>query len=325
MVTTAKSPTVQSTAPSHDPARAANTVVIWRRPRCDSPRPRTVSMNDAPELPPQARDEHFDGVRIAIEALRVDVLGQLALRHDATAMVHQVGQHAELVAGQLHRHAVERHLRRAESSATAPHRSSGVTCRWRAGSARAAARALPPSGTASTRSRRRRRRCPAPSRASCRARSAPAPALRSRRRASGRAASARRSSGGRGRGRRRRSARSARGNRRARRRARSPRRSRPRRARPPAASTGSLRLRRRAPATAPPRQQRLRSERDHHRETEQRRLNGEPVRRASRSDAARTDRSRKRAPCPGCSFSRSICPPVGLRRRPTRRTGALSV
>ena len=40
--------------------------------------PRTVSMNDAAELAPQPRDEHFDGVRIAIEILRVDVLGQLA-------------------------------------------------------------------------------------------------------------------------------------------------------------------------------------------------------------------------------------------------------
>ena len=42
------------------------------------------------------------------QRLRVDVLGQLALRDDAIAMVHQVRQHAELVAGQLHRHAVER-------------------------------------------------------------------------------------------------------------------------------------------------------------------------------------------------------------------------
>ena len=59
------------------------------------------------ELAPQPRDEHFDGVRVAIEVLRVDVLGQLALRDDAAAMVHQVGEHAELVAGELDRRAVD--------------------------------------------------------------------------------------------------------------------------------------------------------------------------------------------------------------------------
>jgi len=42
----------------------------------------------------------------AIEALRVDVLGQFALRDDAAAVVHEVGEDAKLVAGQLDRDAV---------------------------------------------------------------------------------------------------------------------------------------------------------------------------------------------------------------------------
>ena len=86
-------------------------------------------MNDAPELPPQPRDEYFDRVRIAVGVLRVDVFGQLALRDDAAAVVHQVRQHAKFVARQLHRRAVDGDLRRARgSSATGPQRSSGVTC-----------------------------------------------------------------------------------------------------------------------------------------------------------------------------------------------------
>ena len=41
------------------------------------------------------------------------MLGQLGLRDDAIAMVHQVGQDAKFVAGELDRQAIERHLRRA--------------------------------------------------------------------------------------------------------------------------------------------------------------------------------------------------------------------
>ena len=47
-------------------------------------------MNDGAELAAKPRDEDLDGVRIAIDVLRVDVLGQLALRDDAVAVVHQV-------------------------------------------------------------------------------------------------------------------------------------------------------------------------------------------------------------------------------------------
>src|SRR5258708_3108175 len=60
-----------------------------------------------PELAPERGDEHFHGVRIAVETLRVDVLVELRLRHDFAAMVHQVGEDAKLVAGQSYRIAVE--------------------------------------------------------------------------------------------------------------------------------------------------------------------------------------------------------------------------
>ena len=76
------------------------------------PSPRTVSIVDGAELPPQTRDEHFDGVRVAVERLRVDVLGQLGLRNDAAAMVHEVREHAKLMTGQLHRLPIESDLRR---------------------------------------------------------------------------------------------------------------------------------------------------------------------------------------------------------------------
>ena len=186
----------------------------------------------AAKFSPQPRDEHLHGVRVAVGALRVDVLGQLRLRHHAAALVHQVRQHAKLVAGQLDGGAVHRHLR----AARIEHQPAASQLRRhlpaaRAGSTRAAAPAPPRSGTASRRSRPRRRRCPAPSRASCRAPSAPAPAPRSPRRASGAAPSGRRSAAARGRGPPRRTARSGRGNRRARRRPRSPRHSRRRPAR----------------------------------------------------------------------------------------------
>jgi len=66
----------------------------------------------------QSRDEYFDGVRIAIETLRVDVFGQFRLRHDAAAMMHQVRKHAELVAGELDRSAVNGDARAARIDAS---------------------------------------------------------------------------------------------------------------------------------------------------------------------------------------------------------------
>ena len=65
-------------------------------------------MNDAPSLRRSRAMNTSTVFESRSRALRVDVLGQLALRHDAPAMVHQVRQHAELVARQLHRHAVAR-------------------------------------------------------------------------------------------------------------------------------------------------------------------------------------------------------------------------
>ena len=65
------------------------------------------------ELPAKPRDEDLDRVRIAIERLRVDVLGQLGLRDDAIAMMHQVRHEPELVAGELDRHAGPRDPRQA--------------------------------------------------------------------------------------------------------------------------------------------------------------------------------------------------------------------
>ena len=89
--------------------------------------PRTVSMNERAELPPQPRDEDLDGVRVAIEALRVDVLGQFRLRNDAAAMVHQVREHAKLVARQLDGRAVDGDARASRIEHDRPARSSGVT------------------------------------------------------------------------------------------------------------------------------------------------------------------------------------------------------
>ena len=60
---------------------------------------------------PEPCDEYFDGVRVTVETLCVDVLRQLSLGHDPPAVMHQVGKDAELMARQLHLHAVERHPR----------------------------------------------------------------------------------------------------------------------------------------------------------------------------------------------------------------------
>ena len=46
------------------------------------------------ELLAQAADEHLDGVRIPVEILVVEVLGQFAPRDDAAGMVHQIGRAA---------------------------------------------------------------------------------------------------------------------------------------------------------------------------------------------------------------------------------------
>src|SRR5579864_6140664 len=59
-----------------------------------------------PELLADAADKNLDGVGIAIEILIVEVLDQLGARHYPAGMVHQVGQQAVLVRGELDRRAV---------------------------------------------------------------------------------------------------------------------------------------------------------------------------------------------------------------------------
>src|SRR3954469_21930171 len=65
--------------------------------------------NRCAELPPQSRNKHFNRVGIAIEALRVDVFGQFALRNHTAAMMHEIREHAEFVTGETDRNSVECH------------------------------------------------------------------------------------------------------------------------------------------------------------------------------------------------------------------------
>lgn len=66
-----------------------------------------------PELAPQARDENLHGVRVAIEILCVDVLGEFGARDHATGMMHQVREHAELVRCEFHGDPADRSASRA--------------------------------------------------------------------------------------------------------------------------------------------------------------------------------------------------------------------
>ncbi len=59
------------------------------------------------ELAAQPPDEHFDRVEVAVEILVVKVFDQLAARHDAPDMVHEIAQQAIFVARQLHRDVVD--------------------------------------------------------------------------------------------------------------------------------------------------------------------------------------------------------------------------
>lgn len=74
------------------------------------------------EFAAETCDEDLDGVGIPVEILRVDVLSELGPRHDSSAMVHQIREHAELMAGQLHRGAADRHASgaRVKSQRAAP-------------------------------------------------------------------------------------------------------------------------------------------------------------------------------------------------------------
>src|SRR5581483_9614860 len=60
----------------------------------------------------QPPDEHFDGVRVAIEILLVEMLDELGAGDDAVPVQHEIGEHAVFVAGQLDRLAVDGDARR---------------------------------------------------------------------------------------------------------------------------------------------------------------------------------------------------------------------
>src|SRR5262249_27005942 len=60
------------------------------------------------ELLANAADEDFDRVRVAVEILVVEMLDQLGARYHAAGVMHQIGQQAVLVRGELDRVAVDR-------------------------------------------------------------------------------------------------------------------------------------------------------------------------------------------------------------------------
>src|SRR5688572_17453751 len=59
-----------------------------------------------------ARDEHFDGVGIAVEVLIVDMLDQFGAADDLALVVHQVGQELILLSRKLYRLTSLGHLAR---------------------------------------------------------------------------------------------------------------------------------------------------------------------------------------------------------------------
>src|SRR5687768_16917817 len=66
------------------------------------------------ELLSQAPYEHFDGVRIPIEVLVVEMLGELRPRHHFARVVHQVLEHLVFVRSELDRSAVDSDAARLE-------------------------------------------------------------------------------------------------------------------------------------------------------------------------------------------------------------------
>src|SRR6185312_5355158 len=54
------------------------------------------------EFSAESGDEDFHRVRVAIEALGINMFGEFALRDDATTVVHEIGEHAEFVAGEIY-------------------------------------------------------------------------------------------------------------------------------------------------------------------------------------------------------------------------------
>jgi hypothetical protein len=118
MLMKTSSPSVHSTEPTTSCERKDERAFMMADPR-RAGRPHAIA--DPPhrfdgrgsELAAQPRHEHFHGVGVSLEALGVDVLGELAARDDAPLLVHQVRQRPVLVAGQRHRRAVECHDREA--------------------------------------------------------------------------------------------------------------------------------------------------------------------------------------------------------------------
>src|SRR3954452_22996007 len=51
----------------------------------------------------QAADENLDRVGIPIEILVIEMLDQFGARHDATIVMHQIGEQPEFVGSKLHR------------------------------------------------------------------------------------------------------------------------------------------------------------------------------------------------------------------------------
>src|SRR6476661_7106951 len=60
------------------------------------------------DLLAQPANEHLDGVGVAVEVLLVEMLDQLGARHDALVVMHEIGEQAILVRGELDRLASER-------------------------------------------------------------------------------------------------------------------------------------------------------------------------------------------------------------------------
>src|SRR5215210_6347988 len=74
------------------------------------------------ELLADAADKHFDGVGIAVEVLVVEMLDQFGARNDPPGMVHQIGQQAVFMGGELDRIAIDGH---AAVAGVEPHRAAG--------------------------------------------------------------------------------------------------------------------------------------------------------------------------------------------------------
>src|SRR5262245_12165893 len=97
--------TVQVVAEKNSRSASELRRIAWRAQKVAEPAPGLDDV-DA-ELLADAADEHLDGVGVAIEVLVIEMLDQLAARHHAAGMMHEIGQQAIFVRGQLDRIAVD--------------------------------------------------------------------------------------------------------------------------------------------------------------------------------------------------------------------------